>query len=262
MTTGASGASGAGALVTAALRSGAVLSVWPDRLESAGISYPLADIAWAALVNDPAPAAPQGMPPAPAVAWRMADGRYVSATPTDPPQTWRILEALFTQRPDLRMPLPPPPPSYAPYPPYPPYGYAAYAQPQRNDNQTVMAGLAHLSILFGALIVPLVLWLVNRGKAPYAAQQSKQAFFFHVAVAVVEIVVIAVGFFIIFASMSAMVSSTTYVDQTASGFFVGGIFIFYGAIFAIQIVAIVFGVIGAVKAFKGEPFHYPLMGGL
>ncbi|HET9981659.1 MAG TPA: DUF4870 domain-containing protein [Ktedonobacterales bacterium] len=257
--TGAGGSSSAGALVTAPLRSGAVLSVWPDRLESAGITYPLSDVAWAALVNDPA--ALQGMPPAPAVAWRMADGRYVSATPTDPPQTWQILEALFTQRPDLRTPLPPPPPPPG-YAPYPPYGYAAYAQPQRNDNQTVMAGLAHLSILFGALIVPLVLWLVNRGKAPYAAQQSKQAFFFHVAVAVVEIVVLAVGFFIIFASMSAMVASTTYVDQTASGFFVGGIFIFYGVIFAIQIVAIVFGVIGAVKAFKGEPFHYPLMGGL
>lgn len=256
--TGAGGSSGAGALVTAPLRSGAVLSVWPDRLESAGIVYPLADIAWAALVNDPA--APQGMPPAPAVAWRMADGRYISATPTNPPQAWHVLEALYAQRPDLRTPPPPPPPPG--YAPYPPQGYAAYAQPQRNDNQTVMAGLAHLSILFGALIVPLVLWLVNRGKAPYAAQQSKQAFFFHIAVAVVEFIVIGVFLAIFFASMSAMVSSTTYVDQTASGFFVGGIFIFYGVIFAIQIVAIVFGVIGAVKAFKGEPFHYPLMGGL
>lgn len=259
MTTGAGGSSGAGALVTAPLRNGALLSVWTDRLESAGISYPLADIVWAALVNDPA--APQGMPPAPAVAWRMADGRYVSAAPANPPQAWQILETLYAQRPDLRTPLPPPPPPPG-YAPYPPQGYAAYAQPQRNDNQTVMAGLAHLSILFGALVVPLVLWLVNRGKAPYAAQQSKQAFFFHVAVAVVEFIVIGVFLAIFFASMSAMVASTTYVDQTASGFFVGGIFLFYGVIFAIQIAAIVFGVIGAVKAFKGEPFHYPLMGGL
>ena len=61
------------------------------------------------------------------------------------------------------------------------YAGYGYAPPQSNDNQTVMAGLAHLSIFFGALIVPLILWLVNRGKAPYAAQQSKQAFFFHLA---------------------------------------------------------------------------------
>jgi uncharacterized Tic20 family protein len=44
-----------------------------------------------------------------------------------------------------------------------------------------------------------------------------------------------------------------------AGFF-GGFFIVWGVLFAIQIVAIVFSIIGAVKAFKGEPFHYPLMG--
>jgi uncharacterized Tic20 family protein len=122
-----------------------------------------------------------------------------------------------------------------------------------------MAGLAHLSIFFGALIVPLILWLVNRGKAPYAAQQSKQAFFFHVGVAVVEIVVIVVGFFIFFAGTLALVGSEPDPNQISVSVFVGTI-IFYGAIFAVQIVAIVFGVIGAVKAFRGEPFHYPLMG--
>ena len=261
MTTGAGNASsagGAGALVTATLRSGALLSVWTDRLESAGVSYPLADITWAGLVNDPS--APQGAAPAPAVAWRMVNGQYASATPANPPQAWQILETLYAQRPDLRAPLPPPPPPPG-YAPYPPPGYAGYAQPQQNDNQTIMAGLAHLSIFFGALIVPLILWLVNRGKAPYAAQQSKQAFFFHVVVVVVEFIVIGVFLAIFFTSMFTFASSAAYSDQPPAAFF-GGIFIFYGALFAIQIVAIVFGIIGAVKAFKGEPFHYPLMGGV
>jgi uncharacterized Tic20 family protein len=269
MTSGASGTPGGvggGALMSIALHGGGALGLWPDRLESAGVTYPLADIAWAGLVNDPA--VPHGVAPAPAVAWRMADGRYASATPADPPQAWQLLEALFAQRPDLRSPLPPPTPSTAQagaWGPPPPYGYAAYgyapygaAQPQ-NDNQTVMAGLAHLSIFFGALIVPLILWLVNRGKAPYAAQQSKQAFFFHVAVAVVEIIAVVVFMVFFFTSAFAITASAPYSDQMPA-VFTGGIFIFYGVLFGVQIVAIVFGVIGAVKAFKGEPFHYPLMG--
>ena len=258
MTTGASGARSGPLVADIALQSGGAFSLWPDRLEVAGKSYPVADISWAGLVNDPS--APQGAAPAPAVAWRMVNGQYASATPANPPQAWQILETLYAQRPDLRAPLPPPPPPPG-YAPYPPPGYAGYAQPQQNDNQTIMAGLAHLSIFFGALIVPLILWLVNRGKAPYAAQQSKQAFFFHVVVVVVEFIVIGVFLAIFFTSMFTFASSAAYSDQMSAAI-TGGILIFYGALFAIQIAAIVFGIIGAVKAFKGEPFHYPLMGGV
>ena len=261
------GASSGATLIGIPLRSGGALSVWSDRLEVAGASYPLADIAWAGLVNDPA--SPQGAQPLPAVAWRMANGQYASSTPADPPHAWQILEALFAQRPDLRTPLPPPAPSAAQPgswgPPPPQYGYPpayagpGYAPPQSNDNQTVMAGLAHLSIFFGALIVPLILWLVNRGKSPYAAQQSKQAFFFHVGLFVVEMVILIPGYIIIFSSMFAFTPSGNESVPSMAGFF-GGFFIVWGALIAIQIVAIVFGIIGAVKAFKGEPFHYPLMG--
>jgi uncharacterized Tic20 family protein len=62
-----------------------------------------------------------------------------------------------------------------------------------------------------------------------------------------------------FTSAFAITASAPYSDQMPA-VFTGGIFIFYGVLFGVQIVAIVFGVIGAVKAFKGEPFHYPLMG--
>jgi uncharacterized protein len=242
-----------------ALRSGGALSLWSDRLEAAGASYPLADIAWAGMVSDPG--APQGAQPLPAVAWRLSNGQYTSVTPADPPQAWQVLEALYMQRPDLRSPLPPPPGygAYAAAPVYPPYGYAP---PQSNDNQTVMAGLAHLSIFFGALIVPLILWLVNRGKAPYAAQQSKQAFFFHLGVWVVELVVLIPGMFIYFTSFFSLIETmpTPSTQPPAFPFTSFAIFfIMYAILVVVQIVAIVFGIIGAVKAFKGEPFHYPLM---
>ena len=270
---GASGATGGPALSDIALQSGGALSLWPDRLEVAGKSYAVADIAWAGLVNDPA--APQGAQPLPAVAWRMADGQYASATPADPPQAWQILEALFVQRSDLRADLPPPassnarPGAWAPPPPYgyAAYGYAPYGYPtQSNNNETVMAGLAHLSIFFGALIVPLILWLVNRGKAAYAAQQSKQAFFFHLVLAGIQLVVLIPGMIIYFTSFFAFMETVPpYTSQPTQSpafpFASFGVFIvMYAILGAIQLVAIIFSIIGAVHAFKGEPFHYPLMG--
>lgn len=268
------GATGGTALVGVALRGGGTLSVWADRLEAPGASYPMAEIAWAGLVNDPA--APAGAQPLPSVAWRTTSGQYASATPADPPQAWQVLEALFAQRPDLRIPLPPPGPSlgqpgvWGPPPPgpmpgfaYAP-GYAPYGPAQQPDhNQTVMAGLSHLSIFFGALIVPLILWLVNRGKSPYAAQQSKQAFFFHLGVWIIDLVILIPGMIIYFTSFFSFMENMPTDPTQAPAFPVAAFTVFiimYAIILVVQIIAIVFGVIGAVKAFQGKPFHYPLLG--
>ncbi|HEU5348787.1 MAG TPA: DUF4870 domain-containing protein [Ktedonobacterales bacterium] len=257
-------ASGSAASLAIGLHGNGTLSISPGLLVSARVSYPMVDIAWAGLVNDPA--APQSAQPLPAIAWRMANGQYASATPARPTDAWQVLEALFTYRPDLRIPLPPPPgygypPAYASYGAYAPYGYAQQ-QRQPDDNQHVMAGLAHLSIFFGALIVPLILWLVNRGKAPYAAQQSKQAFFFHLVLWVVELVLIVPAMVIYFTNFFTFMDSTAHSTQPPvfplTAF--SGVFILYGILFVVGIVSIVFGIIGAVHAFKGEPFHYPLMG--
>jgi uncharacterized Tic20 family protein len=276
---------GAGTPFTVALRDGGSLTVWQDRLEASGSSYPLADLGWAGIVNDPA--APPGAAPTPAVGWRLANGQQLAATPTEPPHAWQAVEAIFSQRPDLRTPLPPQPAQQVGYAPSPqsapaqpegwsatppgayalpasgaygpnasaPYGYAS-SPPQSNNNETVMAGIAHLSIFFGALIVPLILWLINRGKSPYAAQQSKQAFLFHVAVVVTELVIVVGGFALFFGVLSTIYTSNT---NALSAVFAVLIIIWYLVIFGIQITAVVFGIIGAVKAFQGQPFHYPMM---
>jgi uncharacterized protein len=277
----------AGTPFTVALRDGGSLTVWQDRLEASGSTYQLADLAWAGIVNDPA--APPGAASAPAVGWRLANGQQLSATPSEPPRAWQALEAIYAQRPDLRTQLPPqpapaqsvdfaPPPQSAPAQPEGwsapppgayappvsgaygpnasvPYGYASYPS-QSNNNETVMAGIAHLSIFFGALIVPLILWLINRGKSPYAAQQSKQAFLFHVAVVITELIIVVGGFALFFGVLSTIYTSNT---NALSAVFAVLIIIWYLVIFGIQITAVVFGIIGAVKTFQGQPFHYPLM---
>src|SRR5262249_50590934 len=148
------------------------LALWPDRLSVASTIYPVAEITWAGPVADPA-----GVQPGPAVGLRMRNGAAPIFVPADPPDTWRLLDAVFARRPDLR--VPPTPPGYAGYPgfagsapppPPPIYGYGngyAYAPygpsmlPARN-NETVLAGISHLSVFFAPVILPLIVWLVSR----------------------------------------------------------------------------------------------------
>lgn len=161
-------------------------------------------------------------------------------------------------------PPPPPPPGYG-YGPYPyPYPQYAYRPPHPSgipDGERTMAGIAHLSVFFAPLILPLILWLVARGTQPYAAHQSKQAFFFHLIFTVLILVLVLPlwlgGFFLAIAA-----SAGGNPNDASFGAFP---LIFCGVwlvAVVLGITQIVFGIYAAVQAFNGRPYHYPLLGGI
>jgi uncharacterized protein len=267
---------GGAPLLSVALRAGGTAEVFADRVRDAAGAYPLGQIAGALLVADPtAPPLPNGMP-SPAVQLRMADGRAPVFAPANPHDADRLLDAIFSLRPDLRMPPPPPgyaPGGYAPPPGYAPGGsYAApgYAQGYQapvpgypgGKPDFTLAGLAHLSVFFAPIILPLIVWLTQRGKSPYIARQGKQAFFWHLIFSGGSFVLVIAGYVIFFASFA----STPNFDSSNPSVDFGGtfaiFFVMWGIVLVLGIVDVVFGIIGAVKAFKGEPFSYPLLGGL
>lgn len=265
----------AGPLFSAALRSGGKVELFADRVSDATGSYPLTQIVGALMIVDPAtPPLPNGMP-APAVQLRTSDGRMPVFAPTDPSDANRMLEAIFARRPDLRVQAPPPgyaspppPPGYAPGGYYnAPPGYAPGYQPPvpgfpgGNPDYT-LAGLAHLSVFFAPLILPLIVWLTQRDKSPYIARQGKQAFFWHLIFTGGTIVLVIIGYAFFFRSLT---SSARFDSPQFPGSFndsIGIFFVMWGIVLVLSIINIVFGILGAVRAFKGEPFSYPLLRGI
>lgn len=262
-------------LLSIKLRDGSDAALWPDRVSSPAGSYPLAQLAGVMLVADPAaPALPNGLP-APAVQLRLADGRIPVFTPADPPDAQRLLDALFARRPDLRyagFPPPPPPPGYGPYAPPPP-GYAPYGPGYANPNymppmprdpsgERTLAGIAHLSVFFAPIVLPLIVWLTQRDSSPYAAQQGKQAFFWHLIFYVGTSLLVGIPYFAFFANFISSASSFSADNPPDPFSFFGPFFVFIGIAGVVSLVNVIFSIIGAVRGFKGEPFHYPLLGGL
>jgi uncharacterized Tic20 family protein len=247
-----------------ALRGGGVAEIRGENLVAGDQIYPVRDIAWVGLVVDPTTATP-GAQPNPAVGIQMRDGTHAALVPSDPPNAWRLLGAIHEARPDLRGPVPPPPgaqaPGMQPPPPYgyPPYGYAPPPSASNSDN--VLAGLAHLSVFFAPIILPLVVWLAMRNSSPYVSRQGKQAFFFHLfftALTFVTFILLYAGFF------SVVIASTSGSGTPDLGGFSPFLLIlgFYVVIGIVSLVEIIFSIIGAVQAFQGKPFHYPLLGWL
>lgn len=245
-------------LFSLVLRGGS-LDLWPDRIMLGSASYPLAELVQAMLVPYPA-----GTPGAFAfgVLLRMSDGRAPLLIPEDTAEAQRFLDMIYLRRPNLRAPSPqfplPYPPPYPRYPVQPPHPSGI---PQ---NERVWAMLSHLSVLFIPLWFPLIVWLVTQQTMPYASRQAKQAFFFHLLVAgVMLLLVLPVVAFVFFSMFGVMAASSESTPMTP---FPPGYFLSFAAIWLVAMLIgvtnMAFGIYGAVQGYQGKPFHYPLLGRL
>jgi uncharacterized Tic20 family protein len=146
------------------------------------------------------------------------------------------------------------PPAGRPYPPPRPTGFSS--------NETLLAGLAHLSVFVAPIVAPLLIWLLTRDSMPYASRQGKQAFIFHLAISiiasVVAMILFAIFFFGIFGSLAAA-QQTNGESIGALAAFPIWFFLFFGAIAILGFISWGFSIYGAVQAFQGKPFSYLFM---
>ena len=108
-----------------------------------------------------------------------------------------------------------------------------------STGQKFFAAAAHGAYLVGGaglLIVPLIIWLVSRGKSAFVAHHAKQAFFIQVFAMFIMVFCICLGAFA-FDPMTAVV-----------------------LIFVLTIpLWMIFSIVGVVKAMSGEYFAYPVL---
>ncbi len=137
------------------------------------------------------------------------------------------------------------------------------APAQSSKNETAIAGIAHLSSLFAPVVGPLIIWLAVRDSMPYAMRQAKQAFFFHLAMATLGLVVglIVVGRLVssFFAVASQAVTSDTVPTATTLP---AWLFALFTLVLILGLTGQVLSIYGAVQAFQGKDFSYPLLGWL
>jgi len=140
--------------------------------------------------------------------------------------------------PEGAVPPPPPagavpPPAYsAPPPGYqaPPPGYAAPAAPMSDSDQRMWAMLSHLGGLVFLFVAPLVIWLVFKERGSFVDEQAKEALNFQILATIVYIVGIITTPIII-----------GFVILPVAG-----------------IAALIFIIMAAIAANKGEAYRYPV----
>lgn len=133
------------------------------------------------------------------------------------------------------------------------------------SDEKLMAMLSHLSILFGGIILPIILWAVQKDKSRFVRYHSLQAIFFHIVymavifIVVFLIVIVAVGFGIGFGSMSRGHHGS---DGAFPAIMMIMMFAFYGVFFISIIAAVAYEVFLAIKSYQGSYIKIPVIGNI
>lgn len=108
-----------------------------------------------------------------------------------------------------------------------------------------LATLAHLGVLAGGPILPLILHLTEGKKNPYVGHHAREGLNFQLTLLIGSLGAVALTF------VSFIVGIAIPI-----GFF--GFFALWGLMMLLGIVAWVFAIIGAVKAYQGVWWRYPI----
>ncbi|OZB50220.1 MAG: hypothetical protein B7X40_03120 [Cellulomonas sp. 14-74-6] len=124
-------------------------------------------------------------------------------------------------------PTPPQTPGYGQTPPV--YGQPAYAPPLNPSDERLWATLAHVGGIVLGFIAPLIVWLVFRERSGFVNDQAKEALNFQILVAIAYVV----GSILLVVLVGGLIMALAWLA------------------------AVIFGIMGAVAANKGELYRYP-----
>ena len=135
-------------------------------------------------------------------------------------------------------------------PPPNPYAVAAtdHAPLSPSDERT-WAILSHVMALFAGFIAALVVYILFKDRGPFVRTHAVTEWNFQLTLLVVD----AVGFALAFSTFATIGPNSNGPPPGLALFFVG-----YALIFASNILRLIFGIIAAVAAGKGQFYRYPI----
>ncbi len=138
------------------------------------------------------------------------------------------------------------------------------AQPEVTSDEKLLGLLSHLSIIFGGLLVPFIIWTTQKEKSKFVRFHSLQAIFYHLSFTVLVIFFVFLMLFVmIISGVGLGVFADTHNYGKNSGppvFFIIIMIAFYAGIFLFAIGGIAYGIYLGIKAYRGYLTKVPFIG--
>ena len=137
------------------------------------------------------------------------------------------------------------------------------APPSADDRQWALAAhlasMANLFFPFGAILGPLVVWLMKKDTSPFVDRHGKESMQFQASFLAYHMVFVCGGVGSFFALVfAAEASSGKGTMEMLGPMAVIGLFGLVGVALLLRVFVMVMMIIGCVRANAGEEFRYPL----
>ncbi len=129
-----------------------------------------------------------------------------------------------------------------------------------SSDERLLGMLAHLSIFFGGIILPIILWATQKDKSKFVTYNSLLALFFHISYTVLII------FYVIFMVIVLLVLGVGFGSmQSQSGGEMSGamiivMIVLYAGMFLMIFLGIGYGIYLAIKTYQGKLVSVPILG--
>lgn len=125
-----------------------------------------------------------------------------------------------------------------------------------SSSETGLSLVCHLSMFFGAFIVPLIIYFVQKGKSRFVSFNALQAVYFHLLYMFVGLIMIVI--------MMVGIGIGTEADRRgdAADAPATAVIISFIVFFAVMLFFIINAIIAAVKSYQGQIRKYPIVGGI
>jgi uncharacterized Tic20 family protein len=131
-----------------------------------------------------------------------------------------------------------------------------------NNEERLLGMFSHLSIFFGGIILPIIFWAINKDKSKFVTFHSLQALFFHIAYAVILIIVIFSAVFGGLGLSFLTAGAHTFSKSSPPVILIVAIIVMYGLIFITLFFFIGYSIYMGIKAYQGELKKYPIIGSI
>jgi uncharacterized protein len=127
-----------------------------------------------------------------------------------------------------------------------------------SNEDKVLSLLCHLSMIFGGIIMPIIIWAIKKEQSEFVRFHSLQSIFFHLAFAVILAVFIVVVAVVIVLTGVGFGSARHSTGMPA--IFLIIVFIFSAVIILLALGGTGYSIYLAVKSYQGEKTKIPIIG--
>jgi uncharacterized membrane protein len=122
--------------------------------------------------------------------------------------------------------------------------------------------LCHLSMIIGGILVPIIIWAIQKEKSKFIRFHALQSIFFHLAFSVILAIIIVITAVIIIFTGVGFQSLGKHASSGIPVFVLIIIFSFAGIISLMAFGGIGYAVYLAIKSYQGEKTKIPILGNI